>query len=147
MNLAHATLDGSSLRLGSTTIPVPDDVMRDQNLAGRSDVVVGLRPEDLHGHGDGPVLPAKVDRVESVGASLLVHFDVDAEAPKTAGVAAATGGEVLEDVPITGRKGAPFIASFEPRSGVRTGDSVDVHVDTRRLHFFDPETETSTRGA
>jgi multiple sugar transport system ATP-binding protein len=147
MNLAHATLDGSSLRLGSTTIPVPDDVMRDQNLAGRSDVVVGLRPEDLHGHGDGPVLPAKVDRVESVGASLLVHFDVDAEAPKTAGVAAATGGEVLEEVPITGRKGAPFIASFEPRSGVRTGDSVDVHVDTRRLHFFDPETETSTRGA
>jgi multiple sugar transport system ATP-binding protein len=147
MNLAHATLDGSSLRLGSTTIPVPDDVMRDQSLAGRSDVVVGIRPEDLHGNGSGgPLLPAKVDRVESVGASLLVHFDVDAEAPKTAGVAAATGGEVLEEVPLTGRQGAPFIASFEPRSGVRIGDTVDVHVDTRRLHFFDAATETSTRG-
>ena len=36
-------------------------------------------------------LPAKVDRVEALGASLLVYFGVDAPAAKSAGVAAALG--------------------------------------------------------
>ena len=31
----------------------------------------------------------------------------------------------------------PFVASFSPRSRVRTGDTIEVAVDTSRLHFFD----------
>jgi multiple sugar transport system ATP-binding protein len=159
MNLAHGTVEsvnGSSVvRLGDATLPVPDDVARANGLAAWSGkpLIVGIRPEDLHDPGSNgagapsATLRATIDRVESVGASLLVHFPVDAEPAKTAGVAAATGGEHLADVPLTGRSGAPFCASFEPRSGVRIGDSVEVRVDTRRLHFFDPATETSVRTA
>jgi multiple sugar transport system ATP-binding protein len=157
MNLAQATLDagdgGTVVHLGSAALPVPAEIAREQGLdawIGRR-VVVGIRPEDLHGSGDGPesgaALRAEVDRVESVGASLLVHFSVDAEPARSAGLAAATGGEHLEEVPLTGRTGTSFCASFEPRSGIRAGDIVDVRVDTRRLHFFDPETEASLHAA
>jgi multiple sugar transport system ATP-binding protein len=157
MNLAQATLEagdgGTVVHLGSATLPVPVEVAREQGLdawAGKH-VVVGIRPEDLHGPGDGhesaATLRAVVDRVESVGASLLVHFSVDAEPARSAGLVAATGGEHLEDVPLTGRTGASFCASFEPRSGTRAGDTVEIQVDTRRLHFFDPETETSLHAA
>ena len=154
MNLAQATLEagdgGIVAQVGSTTLPVPAEVVRAQGLdewRGKP-VVLGIRPEDLHGSDDGAsgvaaTLPATIDRVESVGASLLVHFSVDAEPAKYAGLVAATGGEHLEEVPLTGRTGASFCASFEPRSGSRVGDAVDVRVDTRRLHFFDPETEAS----
>jgi multiple sugar transport system ATP-binding protein len=32
------------------------------------------------------------------------------------------------------------VARFSPRTRVKVGDTVDVHVDTARLHFFDLET-------
>ena len=158
MNLAHATVEangaGVRVRLGSATIPVPPELAREQGLPelNGEQVIVGIRPEDLHGPGEngasGPepgVLQAQVDRVESVGASLLVHFAVDARDAKAVAVAAATGGEVLESVPLTGIEGASFCAALEPRSGVRIGDRVEIALDTRRLHFFDPASERSTR--
>jgi multiple sugar transport system ATP-binding protein len=157
MNLAQATIaadnGGLVAQLGETPIPIPDEVAREQRLETWRDrtVILGVRPEDLHQSGDGEgsnaKLPATVDRIEALGASLLVHFAVDAPPAKTAGVAAATGEHGLEEVPLIGHEGAWFAAAFEPRSGVRTGNQVDVAVDTRRLHFFDPETEASVRPA
>jgi multiple sugar transport system ATP-binding protein len=158
MNLARATIEsrngGVVARLGTVEIPVPEDVAREQRLAerGGSGVIVGIRPEDLHGPGDydpnaaTALIPATIDRVEALGASLLVHFAVEAEQAKTAGVEAATGGG-LEQVPLIGHTGAWFCAAFEPRSAARVGEAVDVMVDTKRLHFFDPESEASTRAA
>ncbi len=87
-------------------------------------------------------LAATIDRVEALGSDLLCFFSVDAP-PATAtseAVAEATGGGLREVVLIT-REGTPFCATFEPRSGIREGDTIDVMVDARRLHFFDPETE------
>jgi multiple sugar transport system ATP-binding protein len=159
MNLARATIEsrngGVVARLGTVEIPVPEDVAREQRLAerGGSGVIVGIRPEDLHGPGDydpnaaTALIPATIDRVEALGASLLVHFAVEAEPAKTAGVEAATGGGGLEQVPLIGHTGAWFCAAFEPRSAARVGEAVDVMVDTKRLHFFDPESEASTRAA
>ncbi|HET7567639.1 MAG TPA: sn-glycerol-3-phosphate ABC transporter ATP-binding protein UgpC [Gaiellaceae bacterium] len=155
MNLAHGTVEANgatAIRLGATTLPVPDEVAREHGLdayRGRR-VIVGVRPEDLHGpesgNGHGPArLPAAIDRVESVGASLLVHFAVDAPDAKSAALAAMTGGEALEATQLAGGAGSSFCASFEPRSGIRVGDALEVAVDTARLHFFDPETERTTR--
>ena len=146
MNLARATVAGSTLRLGSHSIALNGSGPAD------GDVIVGVRPEDVHDarivEGDSFArIEAEVERVEAVGASLLAHFSVDAEEAKTAGVAAATGGELLEHAPLVERSGASFIATFEPRSAVRGGDTVDVALDTRRLHFFDPETEQSLQPA
>jgi multiple sugar transport system ATP-binding protein len=156
MNLAQATIEsrdgGLAARLGDDTLPIPEEVAREQGLEKRDrPVILGIRPEDLHQTRDGePTGPnaklrAEVDRVEALGASLLIHFAVDAPPAKTAGIAAATGEHGLDEVPLIGHEGAWFAAVFEPRSGVRTGDQVEVTVDTRRLHFFDPETEESVR--
>jgi multiple sugar transport system ATP-binding protein len=157
MNLAQAAISSQNgqlvAKLGETAIPIPDEVAKEQGLEKWRDktVILGIRPEDLHqpedgvAGSDGAKLPATIDRIEALGASLLVHFPVDAPPAKTAGVAAATGEHGLEEVPLIGHGGAWFSAAFAPRSGVRTGNQVDVVVDTKRLHFFDPESEVSVR--
>jgi multiple sugar transport system ATP-binding protein len=157
MNLAQATIAGQDgelvAKLGETVIPIPGDVVEEQGLEKWRDkmVIFGIRPEDLHQSGDGEQpgsnakLPATIDRIEALGASLLVHFAVDAPPAKTAGIAAATGEHGLDEVPLIGHGGAWFSAAFAPRSGVRAGNEVDVAVDTNRLHFFDPESEASVR--
>jgi multiple sugar transport system ATP-binding protein len=157
MNLAQATIEsrdgGLAAKLGDETLPIPEDVAREQGLEKWRDrtVILGIRPEDLHQARDGEPtgsnakLRAVIDRIEALGASLLVHFAVDAPPAKTAGIAAATGEHGLDEVPLIGHEGAWFAAAFEPRSGVRTGEKVEIAIDTRRLHFFDPETEESVR--
>jgi multiple sugar transport system ATP-binding protein len=154
MNLARGTIEAADgrlvARLGSSTIPVTEELARERKLAdwrGRA-VVVGIRPEDLEGPREdgassGAVkLEVTVDRVEAVGANLLGFFAVDAPPAKSEAVAEATGGG-LEEVALITREGTPFCATFEPRSAIRIGDRVEVSVDTRHLHFFDPETETA----
>jgi multiple sugar transport system ATP-binding protein len=140
MNLAQATVQDGSVKLGDTAIPVPAGV----SLNSGQKVIVGVRPEDVQGSGrNGRVsLRATIERVEALGASLLGYFRVDAEPPT--GTAAVVA-EELEDAPLTGVGGTLFCATFEPRAAVRTGDSVEVTVDPERLHFFDPETEESLR--
>jgi multiple sugar transport system ATP-binding protein len=153
MNLARGTIEsengGLVVRAGRATLPIPDDVARERKLepwAGRP-VVVGIRPEDLEGPREngaaGDVkLEVMIDRVEALGANLLGFFTVDAPPATSEAVAEATGGG-LEEVAIITREGTPFCATFEPRSAIRVGDRVEVTVDTRHLHFFDPETETA----
>jgi multiple sugar transport system ATP-binding protein len=159
MNLAQATIEsrdgGLAARLGDVTLPIPEEVAREQGLEKWRDrtVILGVRPEDLHQARDGEPsgsnarLRATIDRIEALGASLLVHFAVNAPPAKTAGIAAATGEHGLDEVPLIGHEGAWFAAAFEPRSAVRTGNQVDISIDTRRLHFFDPETEATIRSA
>jgi multiple sugar transport system ATP-binding protein len=155
MNLARGTIEstdgGVTLRLGSESIPIPAELVRERGLAswtGRS-VIAGLRPEDLEGPpedgsapSDGAKLEATIDRVEALGAHSLGFFTVDAPPPTGEAVAEATGGG-LDEVALITREGTPFCATFEPRSALRVGDRVEVWVDTRRLHFFDPDNETA----
>ena len=154
MNLARGTIEGSGdglhVRIGSSTIPVPAELVRERGLetwVGK-EVIVGIRPEDLEGPGEdgqrpgGVQVRATIDRVEALGANLLGFFTVDAPPATSEAIAEATGGG-LEEVALITREGTPFCATFEPRLALRIGDEVDVTVDVRRLHFFDPDTETT----
>ena len=153
MNLAEAPVergeDGLVVTLGDARIPIPARLGEERGLhewAGRQ-LIVGIRPEDLQGSGrndgsDGRVtMKGTIERVEALGATLLGYFRVDAEAPKAQGVVAAVGDEVVLDAPLAGSSGTQFCATFEPRTAIRIGDSVEVTLDVERLHFFDPETE------
>jgi len=142
MNLVQAPVDGGAVKLGEVTVPVPAKLVGD-----RKTLVVGIRPEDLNGTvtNGKTTLKGKIQRVEALGATLLGYFSIDAEAPKARGVIAAVGDEALEDAPLTGHGGTVFCATFEPRSAVRIGDTVEVGFDLERLHFFDAETETNLR--
>jgi multiple sugar transport system ATP-binding protein len=154
MNLARATIEaangGLAVRLGSSTVPVPAELVERRGLDGwvGKETIVGIRPEDLEGPPEdgreltGARLEATIDRVEALGANLLGFFTVDAPPATSEAIAEATGGG-LEEVALITREGTPFCATFEPRTGIRVGDKVEVTVDTRRLHFFDPDTENA----
>jgi multiple sugar transport system ATP-binding protein len=142
MNLVQAPVEDGAVRIGDAKVSIPRDVA---SRSGKS-LIVGIRPEDLQGNGGGDgraSLRGEIERVEALGASLLGYFSVNAEAPKAAGVVAAVGDEALEDAPLAGGEGTTFCATFEPRSAVRIGDSVEVTFDVERLHFFDPDTEVN----
>jgi multiple sugar transport system ATP-binding protein len=150
MNLAEATIDraegGLVVRFGDQGIPLPADLVQERGLGdwvGKT-LIAGIRPEDLSGSEDGgAVLRGTVERVEALGANLLVYFSVGAPAPGGGVVAAVVAGEALESAPLVAEGGTSFCATFEPRSAVRIGQPVEASVDTARLHFFDPETHTA----
>ncbi|HET6624024.1 MAG TPA: sn-glycerol-3-phosphate ABC transporter ATP-binding protein UgpC [Gaiellaceae bacterium] len=154
MNLVRGTIeradDGLAVRFGSSAVPVPAELARVRGLDGWVDreVIVGIRPEDIEGpredgsHDGGALIRATIDRVEALGANLLGFFTVDAPPATSEAIAEATGGG-LDEVALITREGTPFCATFEPRVALRVGDEVEVAVDVRRLHFFDPETENA----
>jgi multiple sugar transport system ATP-binding protein len=157
MNMLEAALERSNGELraaiGDQRITLGPELL-DQRPAlrrfeGRK-VIVGIRPEDLEDAALAPEVPAdrrlrgQVELREALGSELLAHVAIDARQAVTEDVrelAADIHGDAssqqLEE-PESG--GAKLVASFGPRSGVREEQVAEIAVDTRNLHFFDPET-------
>jgi len=150
MNLFEATLERSDgglvLTAGDQRLTVADELAqaRDRLRAyeGRT-VIVGVRPENLEDAAlveDAPEdarLRGRVDLTEALGSELMVHFTIEAKPAVTEDVrelAQDVGETVKEDVSET-----EMVARFGPRSRARQGEAVEAVVDTRSLHFFDPE--------
>ncbi len=139
MNLYRATLDGSSLHLGSHTIPLPEALwVTRPGLAGSSNrgVIVGIRPEDMEDTlvSSGPAqITVPVILVESLGSEAMVHIAIDAPW--------VDGGDPDAVAAIGETKAA--VARFSPKSNVRMGERARVTIDAAQLHFFDPETRAS----
>jgi len=111
-------------------------------------VIMGVRPGDLEDAALEPDAPAGsriktiVDLREDMGSEILVHFSIDAEPVLTADIKelAIERGEADEAGELEQPKRAAFIASFDADSTAAEGDRIEVLVDTKALHFFDPET-------
>jgi multiple sugar transport system ATP-binding protein len=169
MNLLEATLEaengGLAVKAGDQRIMLDDETLKDRPALkayeGRQ-VVLGIRPEDLEDAALEQVAPtdkrmrARVELREALGSEILVHFTVEAKPAVTEDVrelARDVGDESAvearaEDTHTT------LVGRFGPRSQVRVGDVMEVAVDTRSLHFFDPESgiaiykeQDSTKGA
>jgi len=109
------------------------------------EVVLGIRPEDLEdaaitGAGTATIV-GDVRLTEALGSEIVAHFDVAARpavTDETRELAEDIGDEVaferLEQDSTT------FVGRFDPRSGVKPDQRIEVAVDTRSLHVFDPET-------
>jgi multiple sugar transport system ATP-binding protein len=70
----------------------------------------------------------------------MAHFRIDARTAVTEDVrelARDAGAEGLADR--GSEHGATMVGRFGARSRVRIGEKVEVAVDTRALHFFEPE--------
>ena len=81
------------------------------------------------------------------GATGLWDEDLAAAAEAEAGSAAAvdaslpTGAEALEATAVQAQeKGSLFVARVDRESTAQEGQPIRLTVNTRRLHFFDPET-------
>ncbi len=78
-----------------------------------------------------------------MGAEVYAHFEVDAppllteDTKELASDAGEVALEALESQAETSR--AAFVGRFNPRTRIREGERAEVFVDTRNLHFFDPE--------
>jgi multiple sugar transport system ATP-binding protein len=153
MNLLEATLvdlgDGIGARLGDQTLRLDAAVVADRpgvrSRIGRT-VAFGIRPEDLKdaslstGHPADRRLRAQVRLTEALGSALVVHFALDAPPVLTEDVREA---QHLDDDLESLESGTICVASFEPRSTVRPGETIELAVDTRRVHLFDPVTGDS----
>ena len=60
--------------------------------------------------------------------------------PRTCASSRATSAHRTRTRRRRGDGGATLVGRFDPRSKVRVGETTTVAVDTRQLHFFDPET-------
>jgi multiple sugar transport system ATP-binding protein len=156
MNMVEATLerqDGDLVAaVGSQKVTLDDEVVDARpalsEWAGRR-VVVGIRPENFEDaalSADSPPdrrLRGEVQLREALGSELVVHFNVDAQPALTEDVrelAQDLGDERAVQEAAEGQATeTTMVARFDPHSRVREGEVAEVAVDTRALHFFDPE--------
>jgi multiple sugar transport system ATP-binding protein len=155
MNMLEATIERSDGHLaanfGNQKLALEDEALTDhpalRGYEGRK-VIVGIRPEDLEDASQARDtapnrrLRGHVDLREALGSEIMVHMNVDARAAQTEDVR-----ELREDVGVERTVGndvdeqrATVVGRFTPRSRIAVGDDAEAVVDTRNLHFFDPET-------
>ena len=169
MNLLEATLAGANgglvVEAGDQQITLDEETLGERPALkayeGRQ-VVLGIRPEDLEDAELEQVAPgdkrmrARVELREALGSEILVHFSVKARPAVTEDVRELAR-DIGDESTVEAKAEAShttMVGRFGPRSQVRVGDVMEVAVDTRSLHFFDPETgdaiykdKDSTKGA
>ena len=147
MNLLEATVSangGVTVDLGGHSLAIADEAIKQyprvREYNGRN-VIVGLRPGDLHpaqGRTDLPQIQARVELVESLGGESMAYFKVDARQIKSEAHAVDESlAEAAEHEESVVGSRPNLVASFPPHVQLRLGDEVGVAVDTRNLHFFD----------
>jgi len=157
MNMVEATLErsngGFAVKVGPQTVKLDAEAAAARpalaGYAGRT-IVLGIRPEDLEDAALEPDsahdqrLRGDATLTEALGSEIMVHFTIEGKQAVTEDVL-----ELQEDVgedrsPAPEHAGdgdtATLVGRFGPRSRVRHGQQIEVAVDSRSLHFFDPET-------
>ncbi len=150
MNLAYGVLEN---RGDQVWVKLPNaDILVDKRsleshpgIEGRmgEELVVGVRPNSLEAasvKGPDPdrTVTAKVEVTEMLGAETYVHFTVPRPPVMTPDIE-----ELLAD---TGQDASSlgettnFIARVSPDARVSRGDTIDLILDSAKMHFFDPKT-------
>jgi multiple sugar transport system ATP-binding protein len=167
MNMLDAVIESSNGGLAATvgdqTISLgPEALENHPGLKGYvgNQVVLGIRPEDLEDAAletDAPAerrLHGRLELKEALGSEIMAHFAIKgahAETDETRELAKDVGAEGAEQPIGVAEDEAVIVGRFGARSRIQQGDAVTAVVDTRALHFFDPQTGNgiydSTKGA
>lgn len=141
MNFFPAALAEAGLRMPVGQVLLGDTA---RNVlarnAGITNVIVGVRPEhfedaaliDAHERANSLTFGVKADLVESLGADKYVYFS-------TSG-AAARSAQLAELAAESGAGDNRFVARVSAESKASTGQTVELALDTTKLHIFDAET-------
>jgi multiple sugar transport system ATP-binding protein len=157
MNMIEATLarsnGGYAAVVGEQRIVIDQEAIASHPALAKFDgrnIVLGIRPEDLEDAALATSAPAdrrlqgKVELTEALGSEIMVHFSIDAKQAVTEDVrelAQDVGDErAVAELAQGAGDTADLVGRFGARSRVKTGDTTEVVVDSRSLHFFDPET-------
>lgn len=129
MNFINAVVEekdgGLALKIGSDEnpfyIPIPEAKVNDAVKAKvGQEVIMGIRPEDLHDEEEavkaaaGSTIKASIRVYEMLGAEVFLYFDVEENS---------------------------CTARVNPRTTARPGDTVEFALDLSKVHIFDKETE------
>jgi multiple sugar transport system ATP-binding protein len=168
MNMVEATLSRSNgtmtAQVGDQQLTLDEACISNRSALKQYDgrmVILGIRPEDLEDASltegsDGRRLRGTVELTEALGSELMVHFVVNAKPALTEDVrelAQDAGGDLTLEQEDAQEGKTTMVGRFAARSRLKQGATADVTVDTRALHFFDPETgfgiydQDSTKGA
>jgi multiple sugar transport system ATP-binding protein len=140
MNLVEATLDAHGVQFGQFHVAFGDGGAP-SGLPER--IVLGIRPETFEDASFAPGLPrisARIEVLEELGSDAHVFFHVDA-APITAEIVETGSTEGLPDAR------ALFTARLDARTTARVGQTIELAVDPRRFHYFDPATGARLTGS
>jgi multiple sugar transport system ATP-binding protein len=157
MNLVEGSIERTNgklaVHIGEHALTLTDELLAYrpalQNHVGRK-LVVGIRPENLEDaalepdHPEDQRMHGVVVLREPLGSEIVAHFAVTAPPALTEDVrdlARDVGQETSVQTVAAEEPGETvMVGRFGPRSRIKNGDTVDVAVETRALHFFDLET-------
>jgi multiple sugar transport system ATP-binding protein len=157
MNMLEATLaksnGGLAVEAGGQRLALDQELISAQpalpSYEGKK-VVLGIRPEDLEDAAIAKDVPAdrrlkgKVELIEALGSEIMAHFTIDAPPALTEDVkelAQDVGDErAVKEADEGSKQHTTMVGRFDSRSKVKEGETAEVAVDTRGLHFFDTET-------
>jgi multiple sugar transport system ATP-binding protein len=142
-----AVLDGQRITLGDELVSTRPGL---GEFEGR-EVILGIRPEELEDASLVPDAPAerrmkgRLELREALGSEIVAHIVIEGRQAVTEDVrelAADVGGEPAGGARAlaTEENEATLVARFGARSEARESAPVEMVVDTRSLHFFDPQT-------
>jgi multiple sugar transport system ATP-binding protein len=141
MNVVEADVSDGRVSFAGLTLPLPEG----SPLAGVARrVILGIRPTDLRLPDDAPAdlprLAARPDVIEELGGVSNLLFPLDAERVTTDATRAAIEATGDDDATLLADdQRARFCASVDGRRHVALGEEIELAVDNRHLHFFDPE--------
>lgn len=146
MNLLKGHIGGTAerpvLMLGAIAVPLDAPALAARPALAASigrPIIAGIRPEALHLAPEGQLGPdcfaGTVAFVEDLGASLLVHVDLDAGAVLARGVPLSEAGDEMEHAP------ARLLAALDGTLRIRAGSRIVLSVAPARIHVFDAQTE------
>jgi multiple sugar transport system ATP-binding protein len=155
MNMVEATLaksnGGYAVEAGGQRIVLGQELITSRPALPAYEgkkLVLGIRPEELEDAtlvADTPAdrrLKGKVELTEALGSEIMAHFTIDAPPALTEDVkelALDVGDERAVSDEAESRRHTTMVGRFDPRSKVKEGETLEVAVDTRGLHFFDPD--------
>ena len=163
MNLVEATVsresDGTFVAFAGHRLRVPPQIVDASPELARFDgrtVVMGIRPEDMEdaalvpGSDSASRLPIVVSLREGMGSDVFLHFPIEAPpvvTEDTRELASDVGDKAVKELQEqASERRATLIARVSPESRASVGAPSELHVDTRKLYFFDPETGRSIAG-
>ena len=119
MNLDRVPFDGTAVRVGDQSVPVPGQAAAAARRAGLTEVVLGLRPDALVVAGDAgadgtPHLSGVVQLVEDTGSDAWVHVEIPSRVPLR------------------------VVCRADSRRLPTPGDAVPLAVRAAEAHLFDP---------
>jgi multiple sugar transport system ATP-binding protein len=168
MNMLDAVVESSNgglaAKIGDQHISLGQETVQNRpalrGYVGKQ-VIIGIRPEDLEdaalepGAPQDRVLHGRLELREALGSEIMAHFAIKgthAETDETRELAKDAGGEGTEQAIGVSEDEAVVVGRFGARSRIKEGDEISAVVDTRALHFFDPQSgngiyDSSPKGA